>query len=891
MSPNIIEPGEKNCAYRFGIQFMQSDKLAPARSLTLLISIFALTTSSILFGATPELYLSPSGDDSQSGTRDHPIRTLQYARDLVRTMNQHMESDITIFIEKGVYRLSTPLLFEARDSGANGHNIIYKGMGDERPIISGGVQITGWKLSNPEKNIWAAPAPANLKNTRQFYIDGVRRPRTSCRPPTSLSQTATGYEAGSDFMSHWRNPGDIEFVYTGGDSIWTERSAGMGGWTEPRCPVAAIKGKTITMAQPCWDNSTKRVPLPPDSPFHRPANLVGPATLQGKEPAYIENVFELLGTPGQWYFDRPGKMFYYVGNPGENPNNEDVEVPVLETLIVGQGQPGNPVQNIIFTGLQFSYATWLFPSSGEGFSEIQANYLVTGPDGYDRQGLSTLVPGGKEPFAGWTKSAANVSFSYDQHVQFSNDTFAHLGAAGLGLGNGSQFDTVEGCVFTDTSGCGITLGDVIFPNADKNQVTADNRISNNHIYNIGAEFHGAIGICVGYAQRTVIQHNQIDHVPYSGISIGWGGWLDKIQRPGLANNSENNFLAANLIFNHMLLLSDGGGIYNQGLTGQDLANGEKIIGNVIRDQFGHGHGIYTDNGSGLITIKSNIFQNPNHDNWAAPRTDYRDGKKDKKKIPFDVQNNYWQGNPYATDGALVVQGNHIISTYTQAPAGLVQNAGLEPVFHPILSERFGKPTVPEAPRRVCAAVGKDAAIVCWNPPVFDGDSPITSYVVASSKGNTATISASDFERFGYAKMTGLSEGEAWTFSVRAINRQGMSAPSLPSRAVVLSSKQPKLPEAPVFSSAVLADGRASISFHAPENTGGSPVLAYKFIIDPGHHEVTMTGRTAIAVDGRHSTYFTIDGLKNGSNYTCTLSAVNDVGEGPAATSLLKPSNE
>src|SRR5579864_6185938 len=215
------------------------------------------------------------------------------------------------------------------------------------------------------------------------------------------------------------------------------------------------------MAQPCWNNSTKRVSLPPDSPFHRMANLVGPGKLQGKEPVYIENVFEMLGTPGQWYFDRPAKMFYYVGNPGENPNNEDVEVPMLEQLIIGQGQPGDPVHNLIFSGLQFSYATWLFPSSGEGFSEIQANYLVTGADGYNRQGLSTLVPGGKEPYAGWTKSAANVSFSYDQHIQFSNDAFAHLGAAGLDLGNGSQFDTVEGCVFTDTSGCGMTLGDVI----------------------------------------------------------------------------------------------------------------------------------------------------------------------------------------------------------------------------------------------------------------------------------------------------------------------------------------------------------------------------------------------------------------------------------------------
>src|SRR5439155_8024695 len=170
------------------------------------------------------------------------------------------------------------------------------------------------------------------------------------------------------------------------------------------------------------------------------------------------------------------------------------------------------------------------------------------------------------------------------------------------------------------------------------------------------------------------------------------GWLDKIRQSGLPNFSQNNVLAQNHIFNHMLFLSDGGGIYNQGLTGPDLANGEKIIGNFIHDQFGHGHGIYTDNGSGLVTIKSNVFFRPNHDNWAAPRTDYRPGKSGP--LPFDVEDNYWQGNPYKTDDERTVKNNHVIADPSQAPADLVGTAGLQPDYKSLLNEHFCKSVPP-----------------------------------------------------------------------------------------------------------------------------------------------------------------------------------------------------
>jgi hypothetical protein len=842
--------------------------------------VIALSSSQILWAT--DLYVAPNGDDSNAGTQAQPIRTLAHARDLVRGMNQSMTGDITVWLAGGTYRLSEPLTLDAKDSGTGGHNVIYSAMDNQQPIISGGVQVTGWKLADASKNLWAAPAPAGLVNTRQLYVNGVRAYRAKGRLPVRLTETATGYTASSPGMASWRNPSDIEFVYTGGNDIWSERSSGLGPWTEPRCPVASIDGTTITMAQPCWDNSTRRVMLPADSGFKRPANLVGPATV-GKQPEYVENAYELLGTPGQWYFDRKAGVIYYTPRTGEDLTTADVEAPVLEKLVSGEGTESAPVHNIIFKGLQFSCATWLYPSSNEGFSEIQANYMVTGPDGYSAQGLGDLAPGGKQPFGAWTPASGNLAFAYDHEIQFIGDDFVHLGGAGLQLGHGSQSDTVEGNVFTDISANGIELGCVDLPEANDSQVTRDNHILNNHIYNVAAEFHGGIGIDVGYAQNSVIAHNQIDHLPYSGISMGWGGWPDKIQKAGVANNSRDNLVEDNLIFDHMQLLCDGGAIYTQGLTGPSLADGEKLIGNVIHDQFSSGHGIYTDNGCNNVTAKNNVIFHTDHDNWGGRHRNYYDGAG-KAYDYFDFEDNYWQqGDRDVSAENVTLKNNKLISALDQAPPEILHNAGLEPAFTNILDKRFGSPAAPEPPHRVAAFAGDGFVLVSWNPPNFNGGAHIESYTVISSKGDKQTFPGTEFKTNAYAKFTGVVNDTPYTFVVTANNANGSSAPSLPSATVTPSAKKIQPPGAPGSAVASIHNGIASIHISAPADDGGSPVLAYSVTVKPGGRTVTFIGRKFLVLGGRHVTFDVVDGLEDGKTYTFDVAAVNVAGTGASTT--------
>jgi Right handed beta helix region len=630
-----------------------------------------------------DVYVSPGGDDANPGTQTAPVRTPQRAQQLVRGLNQNQSADVTVVLGDGFYRLSSPLALGPADSGTNGHNVVWTADTGARPVLAGSTQITHWSRLSSTSPIWVAQAPAGLK-TRQLYVNGRRAARAHGALPAALTgQNSSGYSGGGATLAGWRNPSgarpQLEFVYRGG----------LGAWTEPRCPVASISSAgAVTMAQPCWNNSTNRACCFADG---RAYNLVGRKGIT-EQPTDVENAYQFLSasTPGQWFLDQGDSKLYYVPRSGENMASADVEAPVLEKLVDGTGSASAPMHNIVFNGIQFSYATWLGPNTGDGFAEIQANYQVTGSDGAASQGLCHVPPPtytlGKCPFGAWTQIPGNVSFTYDQNIQFTNDAFVHLGAAGLALGDGTQHALVKGNVVTDISGNGLQIGNVDLPTASGSAQTSGNTISDNHVFNLPAEYRGGIGIDSGYTANDVVSHNQIDHTPYTAISQGWGGWPDKEKQPATPNFSHDNAISNNLIFSIMTVLNDGGGIYTQGITGTSLATGEKVTGNLIHDQVGKGHVIYTDNGCTFETIKGNaVYNNPTAQAWASRHNDYRPGHTTTYD-PTDVENNYFQ-NPagYTTGGGVTVANNTMISGASGVPASIVNNAGLETAYKGLLS--------------------------------------------------------------------------------------------------------------------------------------------------------------------------------------------------------------
>jgi NPCBM-associated, NEW3 domain of alpha-galactosidase/Fibronectin type III domain/Right handed beta helix region len=827
------------------------------------------------------LYAAPTGT-GPACVRSRPC-SVPVAQKWVRALIRHQREDIVVSLSPGTYRLAAPLVLDARDSGSNGHTVRWQG--GPGTVFSGGRPVTRWTPVAGKAGMWSAPAPRDLGNTRQLYVNGVRAQRARGPVPVTLTRTATGYTASAATLAGWHDVSDMEFVYTSGEALWNIQRDGLGQWTEPRCPIASVSGTEITMAQPCWDNSNKRVQFP-DIPG-RTVSMVGPGSLTDNgRPTYLENAFELLDQPGEWYLDRTAHRVYYRPRPGENLAQADVEAPVLQTLVEEKGTPDSPVHDIAFDGIQFSYATWLGPSSDEGFSEIQAGYQITGPNGWATEGLCQYVQGGTCPFGAWTQEPGNVTVAYGHDVSFSGDVFAHLGAAGLQLGDGTQNATVKGNIVTDTSGNGIEIGNVDkAQSGDPADITRDVTVADNHLYDLPREFHGGVAIVNGYSQRDLITHNQINHVAYSGVSMGWGGWPDKIGDPPTPNFSHDNVVSDNLIYDYMLMLDDGGGVYTQGITGTSLETGEKVTGNVIHDQAGLGKNVYTDNGDTYETIKGNVLYNAAYANVASRHTDYRDdlGNND----PTLIEDNYWQtGDPDSDNAGLVTKGNHLLSNPGAAPASIVDNAGLEPAYRGLLQKQVGGVSVPDSPQRVGSFAADGSVYVAWSATIGNNGAPVDSYTATVTGGGqtrSTTITAADFHRLGYAVVDGLADGTAYTATVTAHNGAGDSEVSLPAAPVTPHALAGAAAKASTSLKARAGIDAVGLQWTPPADTGDTPVIGYRITVSDGR-TILATGRDALVTQPTAKTMIrVVDGLEPGTKYTFTIAAITADGPGAPAS--------
>ena len=639
------------------------------RPLGAALAVLLAATAAILSipdasaAATATYTVSPNGQGSAC-TANSPCSLLT-AQGKVRKATAAMTSDISVVLKDGTYRLDKTFTLDAAqgDSATGGHNVTYQAAPGAHPVISGGEQVGGWKQGT--NGVWSATVPAGT-DTRQLYVDGVRANRASGPDPTGFSRTATGYTTSDATLASWQNPSDIEFVY--------EVS-----WTEVHCGVASVSGTTVTMKQPCFDNSTKK-----------------PYGVNIDRPSFVENAKELLTDPGEFYLDKPSHTVYYIPREGQDLRTADVEIPKLQAVIAGTGTVANPLRGLTLKGITVQYGGWTESNGPDGFSEVQANMRLTGNDAWEKQGacdrFSQTDPG-TCPYGNWTMTPGNVVFDHTDGLSIQGSTFQHLGAAGLQLGQYVHNSSITGNVFTDISANGVEIGNGADANpSDLNVIPANNTIADNWVHHVAVEYTGGVGIFQGYARYDTISHNQVNDVPYSGISSNWGwGWNPNTKSAG-------NKIVNNLVFDHLQQHIDGGGIYVTGEEGQSMDTGLLISGNVVRNGAGFGHSIYTDGGSHYITETGNAeFGND---------TNSFGGSKEANRPygDFVFTDNYYEHTtpdwPAGDPANLTLANNHQVGyDGTGVPASLLANAGLEPQYQSLTAPPAGT-----APKNL--AVGK-----------------------------------------------------------------------------------------------------------------------------------------------------------------------------------------
>ena len=516
-------------------------------------------------------------------------RTISDALAAIKNIERDLPASEPVrIVVDGLLHLEEPLKITSKQMPAR--PVTIEGA-DTRSGFSGGVHIT--EFTHWKDNIWRTKIP-NLGYTRHLYIDGklAKRPSTRARKAecwdnvvsddfmfsnlpgeperktvirtTSSAHTEVVEWSGIATMhteiADWKNTRDLEMVYEV-------------GWVHRIVPIEAV--------QPLPDG---RLYIKPLEPAFRSARLADGMQIGGC-PSYIDNVFELLGEPLEWYFDRNEKMLYVGFAEGDTPDQHEIIVPLVEQLMEITGDLENKLCNLCFRNLIFQHTTWLFPQQ-YGLPEIQANQIKF-----------TDIPEGlikEKPYEGdHQKVIAALRVMAANGVSFEGCTFTALGTGALQYEFGTQNCSIERNHFYEIGGSAVSMGDFYLERAhhpkDRREIVRGINVRNNLIHDTGRDFRGSVAIIAGYVQDVTIAHNEIFNVPYSAISLGWGwGETDISVGPMCPTpwTEPTVCMRNHIIYNHihhcMMQLFDGGAIYTLGCM-----PGTAIIGNYIHESSGY----------------------------------------------------------------------------------------------------------------------------------------------------------------------------------------------------------------------------------------------------------------------------------------------------------------
>jgi hypothetical protein len=452
------------------------------------------------------------------------VGSLAAARDRVRELRRSGDrGPFRVVLRGGTHRLAETFVLGAEDS-----DVTYEAAPGERPIVSGGQRIEGWKKGAGPA--WTAPAPWNF---RQLFINGRRAQRA--RTPTNGFYRVDGPSSqdkpfllkyrGDDVKKEWAGRG-VEVV-------------ALLAWSEIRMPIAEV------------------------DPAAHTARLTGnprPSNKEADARYWIETAPDALDSPGEWYLDTAAHTVSYRPMAGENLAADEVVAPVLTQLVRLEG-----ARKVVFRGIDFRHADWSMPA--EGFADAQA--AVQAPTLFEAIGAEDVAvehcsfsqSGG---YAVWFGRGSK------RNRVVANEIY-DMGAGGVRIGETQQrpndADRSWENVVTDNQIHDLGL---VYPSAIGVWVgqSSRNTISHNHIHDL---YYTAISVgwTWGYGPNqcngNAIEYNHLHHIGKDMLS-DMGAIYTLGMQPGTT-------IRNNLIHDVHSFTYGGWGIYpDEGSTGMVIEN-------------------------------------------------------------------------------------------------------------------------------------------------------------------------------------------------------------------------------------------------------------------------------------------------------------------------------
>ncbi|MCY1722042.1 right-handed parallel beta-helix repeat-containing protein [Prolixibacteraceae bacterium Z1-6] len=635
--------------------------------------LFLVLVFSLLLGLTAsavDIWVSPGGNDTNSGTEKKPLATIQKglakARELRKVNDPLIKNGIYIVLKEGDYLLKEPIVFTPEDSGTKESPTVIVARNNTKAIISGGVPVTGWELV--EGKIYKARLNRESK-LRSLFVNGERKRMAGTDIPVNglgnwgsfkiegdepwafgAGSAIDGIKFSSEDIQSMKNPEDVELVQF---NIWTEKILCARAFDQ-------IGDTTIVKLQ---------------QPYGAIATTMAWAgKINYNKKFVIRNAYELLDSPGEFYFDKNTNWLYYYSD-GENMNTAKVIAPVSEGLIVIKGSSTNSkVKNIRFERITFSNDHWplMEVAGSSGFAGIQSLGLavkyIPGGNWHHTEYNSTDVPRGA------------IQVENAENIEFIRNWFEGISSAiAINLVNDVKNSKVEGNYFHDLLGNAVNLGhpqhykigDGAIYGENVEGLCENNTVANNYLRNSSLDFRQAEGITSFFVANTKIEHNDIARTPYGAITCGW--WWGNADIPP-SSVAKNNSISYNKAGNTHQVLDDGGIIY---LLGEQP--GTRVEDNYV---FNGPRCIYPDDGSAYLTITRNVVDNNSYKwMWLHLWT--------KRCHDIEASENYVKNNLLMNNGTdIVIENTHAFreDEFPDNALKIIENAGIEDEFKAIIPE-------------------------------------------------------------------------------------------------------------------------------------------------------------------------------------------------------------
>ena len=312
-------------------------------TLNPVIFLFLLILFSGFSSTAQKIYVSPNGKDKNPGTKEKPVATFGMAQILARKIPK--DRSVTVIFERGTFYLPQPILFSDDDSKSNDATTTYSAEVEGETIISGGSNLElVWKPFG--NGIFVASLPENTI-IDQLYINGTRQ--RMARFPNAVSgknvfdtwelnhnaiPDSTNNPLTTERIARWKNPAG-GYIHAMHSALWGDMH-----W------IIKNKNEDGTLNyEGGWQNN-------------RPSKM---------HPVFrmVENIFEELDAPGEWFFNSNEGKLYYIPEPATNLKTAKVEIVRLRELIEFSGSKSKPVRSVNLKGFVFRHTARTFMDNKE----------------------------------------------------------------------------------------------------------------------------------------------------------------------------------------------------------------------------------------------------------------------------------------------------------------------------------------------------------------------------------------------------------------------------------------------------------------------------------------------------------------------------------------------